>query len=69
LILLPRQQLSLGERKTGCLTGKIFGQFWGGSGTKKILLQQKIFSRTLDAAGFNVRATSWTKPVSGRDGT
>jgi hypothetical protein len=51
------------------LTGKIFGQFWGGSGTKKILLQQKIFSRTLDAAGFNVRATSWTKPVSGRDGT
>jgi hypothetical protein len=66
-LLVPRQQLAVGERKAGGLASKIIGQFWGGTGTKKILLQEKVFSGTLDAAGLNVRAASRTKPMSGRD--
>jgi hypothetical protein len=66
-LLVPRQQLAVSERKTGGLTSKVIGQFWWGTGTKKILLQEKVLSGTLDAAGFDVRTASRTKPMSGRD--
>jgi hypothetical protein len=66
---VPSQQLTVGERKTGSLPGKGFGQFWRGGGTKEELLQQDVFSRTLDSAGFNVCTAGRTKPMGCRDGT
>ena len=67
--MVPRQQLTVGKRKAGGLPGKSFGQFRRGGGTKEELLQQDVFSRTLDSAGFNVGTAGRTKPMSGRDGT
>jgi hypothetical protein len=69
LVLMPRQQVTVGERETGGLPGKSFGQFWWGGGTKEKLLQQDVFSGALDAAGLNVCTASNTKPMSGRDST
>jgi hypothetical protein len=66
---VPRQQLTVGKRKAGSLPGKSFGQFRRGGGTKEELLQQKVFSRTLDSAGFDMRAAGRAEPMSGRDGT
>ena len=66
---MPRQQLTVGKRKAGSLPGKSFGQFRRGGGTKEELLQQDVFSRTLDSTGFDMRAAGGTKPMSGRDGT
>jgi hypothetical protein len=60
--------LTVGERKAGSLPGKSVGQFWRGGGTKEELLQQDVFGRTLDAAGFNVGTAGRTKPMGCRDG-
>ena len=67
--MVPRQQLTVGKRKAGSLPGKSFGQFRRGGGTKEELLQQKVFSWALDAAGLDVRAAGRAEPMSGRDGT
>jgi hypothetical protein len=67
--MVPRQQLTVGKGKAGGLPGKSFGQFRRGGGTKEKLLQQDVFSRTLDPAGFDVRTAGRTKPMSGRDRT
>jgi hypothetical protein len=59
----------MGKRKASSLPGKSFGQFWRGGGTKEELLQQKVFSWALDAAGLDVRAAGRAEPMSGGNGT